>query len=188
MSHQMPSCPCSLRLCSRMALVEGSQLPGCALLPLHSSIPLLSVPLCWGIQTLSHPHFPFQPCCKPSSSPSSDLPSCKQGMNSFLSCPRWIQAFRQTPKGDAAPGSAICDLLLSQPPAPCPCGPALRPDLAGLLEQGMDLRNVAQGDVGADSCLEAGRDSHQPFLLDPTGQLSPLVGGVRFWGELSFFK
>lgn len=40
----------SLRLCSRMALVEGSQLPGCALLPLHPSIPLLSHAFMLGCQ------------------------------------------------------------------------------------------------------------------------------------------
>lgn len=173
--------PWSLRLYSRMALVEGSQ----AMLCFPSFPPFLSfpMPLCWGTQTLSHPHFTFQPCCKPSSSPSSDLPSCKPGMNSFPPCPRWIQAFRWTPKGNAAPGSAVCDFLLSQPPTPCPCGPALCPGLAGLLEQGTNLRNVAQGDVGADSCLEAGRDTHHVL-----GNLSPdywiplpssVPGGVR---------
>lgn len=45
MSHQLPSWSpgtWSLRLSSRTALVQGSQLPGCALLPLQPSIPLLS--------------------------------------------------------------------------------------------------------------------------------------------------
>lgn len=143
--------------------------PSClAVLCFPSSPPFLSfpMPLCWGTQTLSHPHFTFQPCCKPSGSPSSDLPSCKPGMNSFPSCPRWIQAFRKTSKWNTAPGSPICNLLLSQPATPCPCGPALCPDLAGLLQQGTNLRNVAQGDTDADSCLGAGRDTQNiPALL-----------------------
>lgn len=199
MSHQLPSWSpgtWSLRLSSRTALVQGSQLPGCALLPLQPSIPLLSMPLCWGTQTLSHPNFTFQPCCKPSGSPSSDLPSCKPGMNSFPSCPRWIQAFRKTSKGKAAPGSPICNLLLSQPAAPCPCGPALCPDLAGLLQQGTNLRNVAQGGVDADSCLGAGRDTHHvlghpsPAYWTPLASSVPLKVGLEmeFWGELSLFK
>lgn len=75
------------------------------LLPLSLLMPLCLV--CQGVWPLSHPCFTFQPGCKPSSSPSNDLPSYKPGMSSFPSCQRWMRALLLSHLGRALKGMML---------------------------------------------------------------------------------
>lgn len=76
-------------------------------IPLPFSSLMLLRSVCQGVWPISDPRFAFQPGHKPSSSPSSDLPSYKPGMNSFPSCQRWMRALLPSHLGRALKGMML---------------------------------------------------------------------------------